>query len=131
MLDPIVALLVAILIGKTAYHTLKKSFGVLMDMRLPRAEEAIIRLCLAKYAKRIVSFHKLRTRKAGSQRHIDLHLVMTKDMSLNQAHELCNQIEAQIENMLPQSDITIHFDPCNNECEQCSIICSECQTSKE
>lgn len=111
MLDSIVALLVAVLIGRTAYHTMKKSLSVLMDTRLPKDEEAAIRSCIKKYANYIIDFHKLRTRKAGSQRHIDLHLVMKKDISLDEAHKLCDKIEAQIKNKLPESDITIHCEP--------------------
>lgn len=114
MLDPIVALLVAALIGKTAYHIMKKSFSVLMDTRLPEAEEAVIRSCINQYGSYIVDFHKLRTRKAGSQRHIDLHMVMKKDTSLDEAHKLCDKIEAQIRKKLPKSDITIHCEPYKN-----------------
>lgn len=111
MLDPIVALLVAALIGRTAYHTMKKSLGVLMDTRLPKAEEAVIKSCINQYGSYIVDFHKLRTRKAGSQRYIDLHVVMKKDISLDEAHKLCDRIEAQIGKKLPKSDITIHCEP--------------------
>lgn len=111
MLDPIVALLVAALIGRTAYHTMKKSLSVLMDTRLPKAEEAVIKSCINQYGSYIVDFHKLRTRKAGSQRYIDLHVVMKKDISLDEAHKLCDRIEAQIGKKLPKSDITIHCEP--------------------
>lgn len=111
MLDPIVALLVAALIGRTAYHTMKKSLSVLMDTRLPKAEETVIKSCINQYGSYIVDFHKLRTRKAGSQRYIDLHVVMKKDISLDEAHKLCDRIETQIRKKLPKSDITIHCEP--------------------
>jgi cation diffusion facilitator family transporter len=127
MLDPIVALLVAIIIGRTAFLTMKKSFGGLIDTRLPRAEEREIIACLKEHGGQLVSFHKIRTRKAGSQRYIDFHLVVPKDVSVEEAHQLCDQLEKEIEARLSLTSITIHVEPCNGECEQCSLSPNLCQ----
>lgn len=124
ILDPIVALLVAILITRTAYLTMKKSFGGLMDARLPKAEEAAIKSCLTEHAGQLVGFHELRTRKAGNQRYIDLHLVMPKTTSVEDAHLMCDHLEQDIKNRLPNISITIHVEPCTIECDQCSVACS-------
>ena len=123
ILDPIVALLVAILITRTAYLTMKKSFGGLMDTKLPEFEEGVIRSCILEHSGEVVAFHELRTRKAGSQRYIDLHLVMPKNASVEQAHQMCDHLEQDIENRLHYTSITIHVEPCTIECEQCSVSC--------
>jgi len=121
MLDPIVALLVAVLIARTAYLTMKKSFGGLMDTRLPEAEEDEIRSCITEHAGQLIGFHELRTRKAGDQRYIELHLVMSKNASVEEAHRMCDHLEQDIKSRLPRSSVTIHVEPCSEECDQCSI----------
>jgi cation diffusion facilitator family transporter len=123
IIDPIVALVVAGLIARTAYLTMKKSFGGLMDTTLPRAEEEAIRSCLTEHSSQIASFHALRTRKAGSQRFIDLHLVMPKNVSLEEAHLMCDHLEQDIKYRLKHTNITIHVEPCSEECEQCTASC--------
>ncbi|TES83454.1 MAG: cation transporter [Dehalococcoidia bacterium] len=127
LLDPIVALLVAILIFRTAFLTMKKSFGGLLDTRLPRPEERKIIACLGKHSGQLVGFHKIRTRKAGSQRYIDFHLVVSKDVSVEKAHQLCDELEQQIEARLSYTSVTIHIEPCDGKCEQCSLTPDICQ----
>lgn len=124
ILDPIVAMLVAIVIARTACLTLKKSFGGLMDRRLPQVEENEIRSCIMEQGCQLVGFHDLRTRKAGAQRFVDLHLVMPKNASVADAHRTCDQLEQRIKDRLPNTSITIHVEPCSEECGQCSVSCT-------
>jgi len=124
ILDPIIALAVAGLILKSGYDVLRKSFGGLVDARLPQAEEDAIRLCIMKHYYRVVAFHDLRTRKSGSYRYIDLHLVMPKNESVEEAHRMCDHLEHDIKNRLPRTQVTIHVEPCATECEQCSVSCT-------
>lgn len=124
ILDPIIALLVALFILKVGYDTLRRSFGALVDVKLPETEEAEIKSCIIEHYSEIVSFHKLRTRKAGSQRYIDLHLVMPKDASIEEAHRMCDHLEQDIESRLRHTSVTIHVEPCRIECDQCQISCS-------
>ena len=121
ILDPIIALLVALFIFKVAYDVLRGSFGELIDVKLPEAEERVIELSIMEHVGELAGFHQLRSRKAGSQRYIDLHLVMPKHISLEEAHRMCDHIEQDIENKLPHSSITIHVEPCDGECDQCPI----------
>ena len=130
MLDAIVALLVAVLIGRTAFLTMRKSFGGLMDVKLPEAEESVIRLCILEHSGKVVAFHELRTRKAGSQRYIDLHLVMPRNANVEEAHRMCDHLEQDIENRLSRTNLTIHVEPCTIECEQCSVSCVLRQTGR-
>ena len=124
ILDPIIALLVALFILKVAYDVMRKSFSGLIDTKLSEAEENAIRSCIMAHEGELVSFHKLRTRKAGSQRHIDLHLVMPKNTTVEEAHRLCDHLEGDIKTRLLDASVTIHVEPCNMECDQCSVPCN-------
>jgi len=121
ILDPIVAILVSIIIGWTAFFTMKKSLAGLMDTRLPEEEEAELRSCIEEHISELAGFHDVRTRKSGDQRFIDLHLLLPKDASLEEAHQMCDHLEVDIEARLPNANITIHVEPCNVECDQCKI----------
>ncbi|MFC1821011.1 cation diffusion facilitator family transporter, partial [Thermodesulfobacteriota bacterium] len=124
LLDPIVALLVAILITKTAFSTFKKSINGLMDARLPVIEENFIRDCIMKYYPKIVEFRNLRTRKAGTERYVDFQLVVPRDYSIEKAHSICDKIEQNIEESLGSANISIHLEPCMTQCVQCNVACN-------
>ena len=121
ILDPIIALLVALFILKVAYDVLRKSFGGLVDVKLPEAEENAIRSAIMEHVGELVEFHQLRTRKAGSQRYIDLHVVMPRNTSLEEAHRMCDHLEQDIETRLQRASVIIHVEPCDEKCEQCPI----------
>lgn len=121
VLDPVIALLVAVFILKAAYDVLKKSFGGLIDVKLPEAEEAVVKAAIMEHVGELVDFHQLRTRKAGNQRYIDLHLVMPKDVSVAKAHQMCDHLERDIKSKLRHSSVTIHVEPCNEKCDRCPI----------
>jgi cation diffusion facilitator family transporter len=128
IIDPILAIGVAIYILKVAVDTIRKPISGLLDEKLPPSEQAVIEDCLTKHSREVSGFHALRTRRAGSQSYIDLHLVIAGDISLEQAHQICDQIEREIQNVLHEASVIIHAEPCNDECEQCSAICSKRQT---
>ena len=125
MLDPLIAIGVAIYILKVAIDTIRNPISGLLDEKLPPSQQAVIEDSLRKHSREVSGFHALRTRRAGSQSYIDLHLVMARDISLEQAHQICDQIEVEIQNTLRKVSVTIHAEPCDNECEQCSAICSK------
>jgi len=122
IIDPIVAIAVALYILRTAYAVTRKSVGELVDVRLPEAEQEVVISCIIEHSGQLVGFHRLRSRRAGSQRFIDLHLVMPKDASLEEAHVICDHLEEDIEGKLPDSSVTIHVEPCTIECEQCLVF---------
>jgi len=124
ILDPIIALVVASFVLKVGYNVLKKSFRGLIDVKLPKAEEDEIKASIMEQGFQLVGFHNLRTRRAGSQRYIDLHLVVPKDSSVEEAHQTCDRLEKNLKTRLPNASITIHVEPCNKECKRCSLSCS-------
>jgi len=126
ILDPAVALGVALIILKAAYDVTRKSFGELVDVRLPKVEEDEVVSCIEEHSGQLAGFHRVRTRKAGNQRFIDLHLVMPKSVSVEEAHVMCDHLEQDMKNRLPNSSVTIHVEPCDAECEQChASSCSQ------
>jgi cation diffusion facilitator family transporter len=127
IIDPIIAMAVALLILKTGYDVLRKSFGGLMDIKLPQAEEDEIIASIREHGTQLAGFHKIRTRKAGNQRYIDFHLVVPKDVSVEQAHRLCDELEREIESKLSYTSVTIHVEPCDGKCEHCSTSPDLCQ----
>lgn len=124
IIDPILAILVALFIFKVAYDVLRNSFGGLVDVKLPEAEETIIRSAITEhFGVEVIDFHALRTRKAGRQRYIDLHLVMPKSLSVAAAHDMCDHLERDIKKKLRHTDVTIHVEPCEDKCLWCSLVC--------
>ncbi len=128
ILDPLVALGVAVLIIRTAYDLTRRSVRDLLDVRLPDGEEAFIRAKIAEHEGEILGFHALRSRKGGFQRFVDLHLMMARSASLEEAHRLCDHLEEEIENRFPSMSLTIHVEPCDIPPGKCG---SECPLSKK
>ncbi|MBI2854391.1 MAG: cation transporter [Chloroflexi bacterium] len=125
ILDSIMALGVAGLVVRAAYNISAKALRGLMDVRLPLEEESIIRSAIAEHFGEVVGFHALRTRKAGSQRQVDLHLVMSRDISLESAHAMCDHLEQDMLTKLRDVNVTIHVEPCaSTECDRCAVACS-------
>jgi cation diffusion facilitator family transporter len=129
IIDPILAIGVAIYILKIAIDTIRKPVSGLLDETLPSSQQAVIEECLRKHSREVSGFHALRTRRAGNQSYIDLHLVMAKDIRLERAHQICDRIEFEIRSTLHEASVTIHAEPCDNECEQCAAICSKRRTN--
>jgi cation diffusion facilitator family transporter len=126
ILDPVVAILVSLLIVRTAYGLTRRSFGGLVDVKLPEDEEKKIRQAITEhFGGEVVGFHRLRTRKAGSQRYIDLHLVMPRHITIEEAHRMCDHLEKDIRKRLVRTDVTIHVEPCDGNCPDCQINCDE------
>jgi cation diffusion facilitator family transporter len=125
LLDPIVAIGVALLIIKAAYGLAKNAFFPILDVKLPDAEEQIILEVLKGYPAEVLEFHKLRTRKSGHIRQIDMHLMVPKGCTVGEAHSLSHEITRQIEKRLPDSQILVHIEPCRGECDGCQAKCSE------
>lgn len=123
MLDPLVAIVVALMIIKAAWDLTRTAFFHILDVKLPDDEEAMIHDVMDRYKGRLIGYHKLRTRKAGHVRHIDMHLVVPKKMTVETGHILSHQITADIEKCLAHSQILVHIEPCTGECPACAAEC--------
>ena len=112
-LDPAVALLIAAAIVVTGLRIVARSWGVLVDEALPADEQAAIRDAIADFgASEVVGYHKLRTRRAGARRYIDLHVQFASGTSLEDAHGTAHALQDEIERRLPGgTDVLIHLEP--------------------
>jgi len=108
LLDPLVAIAVALLILWESYRLMKSAFSPLVDTSLSAEENQIIR---EEISRRGFSFHKLRTRKSGSFRFAELHLEMPENMELKDVHRICDEIENAIVTRIRNIDISIHVEP--------------------
>lgn len=133
IIDPIIAIGVALFIIKASFDLISKAFSPLIDAKLPDDEEEIIRQVLMYYSSYFIGFHKLRTRKSGSERHIDFHLVFPKNHSIVASHELCDEIEREIQSKLGNAHVLIHIEPCreNEDCFSCPDKCAVFISGKE
>jgi cation diffusion facilitator family transporter len=110
IVDPIVAIAVALFILKIGADLTKSAVGHLLDQGLPEAELEIIRGILRRHPA-VLEWHTLRTRKSGSQRHIDAHVTMSGDATLAVSHAAAREIEDAIGAALPPAHVVIHVDP--------------------
>ena len=111
-LDPAVALAVAALIVFAGVRLLFRSSRVLVDEALPPEEVAAIRSAIEEFGgDRVVGYHELRTRRAGSRRYVDMHLQFRAGTSLEEAHRTAHQLQALIGERLMGADVLIHLEP--------------------
>lgn len=120
ILDPIMAILVALYILRAAVQLTWKSARDLTDIKLPSNEEKLIRDIIQKYSGKYFEFHNMRTRKAGADRFIDFHLVVCKTENIEEAHNLADQMEQEIIQEFPRASVTIHIEPCESP-ENCDV----------
>jgi cation diffusion facilitator family transporter len=110
--DAITALIVAVAIVWAGFRILRRSTAVLVDEALPSAEMDRIEAAIAAArTTEVAGSDKLRARRAGARRHIDLHVQYRSGTSLERAHELAHQMRASIEAEIPQAEVLIHAEP--------------------
>lgn len=112
-IDPATALFVAVAIVAAGLRILMRSSRVLVDEVLPEEELAAVREALEvdHRAPEIASYHKLRARRAGSRRYIDLHVQFREGTTLDRAHEVSHELQAEIRDRLGRADVLIHLEP--------------------
>ncbi|KGM47956.1 cation diffusion facilitator family transporter [Pseudooceanicola atlanticus] len=111
ILDPIMAALVAVNILWSGWKVVSQSLSGLMDEAVPEETLARIREIIASEAGGAVEAHDLRTRLAGSATFVEFHLVVPAEMSVYEAHEICDHVEAAIGRAVPECRVTIHVEP--------------------
>jgi len=111
-LDSITALLVAGAIVTAGLRIVRRSSGVLVDEALPPDEMDRIEAAIAAArTPEVAGYHKLRARRGGSHRHIDLPVQYRSGTSLERAHELAHQMRDAIEATIPGAEVLIHAEP--------------------
>lgn len=110
--DPIIAIIVAIIIFMAGYKICAKSQESLLDTSLSEEENEKIKEIIENYMEHgIVLLKQLKTRKAGLRKNIEITLVVRRSMHISTSHEICDKIEAEIDSVLKETDISIHLEP--------------------
>jgi cation diffusion facilitator family transporter len=112
-LDAIAALVVACAIVFTGVGLVSRSSRVLVDEALPEDEIARIAEAIEEQrAPEVIGYHKLRARRAGSHRYIDLHVQFARGTTLERAHQLSHELQGAISRELGGgADVLIHLEP--------------------
>lgn len=107
-LDPAVALVVAFLIIRESWELLRRAFWPLMDSSWSKEEVGRLENRLTEMG---VTYHDLRTRKAGNYRFIDIHVEVPENESVGSAHRYCDRIEERLKTEFNHLNVTIHVEP--------------------
>lgn len=125
ILDSVAAIIVALLIIKSSIQLTINAMGDIFDVKLPAEDEAKVREILSRHEGDCIDFHRLRSRKSGSARFIDMHIVVPRKWSIEEAHKESDRIESEIREALPNTEVIIHIDPCSKALEPCTTCAQE------
>jgi len=112
-IDPAVALVVAAGVAVAGVRILLRASHSLVDETLPDEELEWIRATIREVGgeRGVVGFHKLRARKAGTRRYVDLHLQFAAGTTLEDAHATAHELTSAIRDRLAGADILVHVEP--------------------
>ncbi len=111
VLDPLIALAIALNVAVMGGSTVLRSLSGLLDEAPPPAMTARIQELVRLHAKGALEAHDLRIRQAGPASFLEFHLVVPGEMSVAAAHEICDRIEAALKREMEGAVITIHVEP--------------------
>jgi cation diffusion facilitator family transporter len=111
IIDPLIAVVIAGVIARAAWGIIGRSYDHLVDRSIAVAEIDRIQSLLEAHYPQLSGFHRLRTRQAGPERYVDLHLTVPGSQSVAEAHALCDHIEEDLAELLPGAQIMIHVEP--------------------
>ncbi len=108
--DPLFGFAIALYLVRGAWKISRRSLDLLMDREFADEERANIHGLVLAHP-RVKGMHDLRTRRAGIQPFIQLHLELDGEMTLHEAHEISDEVEARIKEAYPNAEVIIHEDP--------------------
>jgi cation diffusion facilitator family transporter len=109
-LDPLVGLVVAAFVGHLGWQLTRRAGAQLMDERLPAEEVAAIESVL-RSDPRVLGIRRLRTRRSGGDREVDVHVALPGEMTLAEAHRISAHLAAAVERLFPRTRVVAHLDP--------------------
>jgi cation diffusion facilitator family transporter len=111
LLDPLIAMAVAIQILWTGWHLMARSFHGLMDRAIPDEDRAVIVQVLDKLRHEGSDYHALRTRIAATKSFVDVHILVPGQMSVQAGHDIVERLENEIQARLPHVEVLTHLEP--------------------
>lgn len=113
-LDPLIAIAVAVNIMVVGGQLVWRSGAGLMDSALPGEQRTAIDAVLDRHRADGIVFHDIRTREAGHERFLQLHMLVPGDWSVQRAHDLTEVVEDELHDAVPDLNITTHLEPVND-----------------
>ncbi len=113
-IDPVFSLAIAAGIVWQVRPILRRAVDDLMDRELEPEERREIERILQAHAPDILDYHRLRTRRSGPRRTVDVHVVICKERLFEEAHALVSRLERAIRERVPNADVLVHADPCSS-----------------
>jgi cation diffusion facilitator family transporter len=111
ILDPILALLVAANIVWTGVKLIQESASALLDASIPLIERQMIDEILSPYNCQKIKFHAMRTRIAGTRKFVYFHVLVPATWTVQEGHNLCEELESKIIATLPNIRVFTHLEP--------------------
>lgn len=111
LLDPLIAIAVAVQILWTGGFLIRRSFEGLMDRAIPPDERARIIAVLEKVKAQGGDYHRLRTRISGKKSFVDVHVLVPGGMSVHDGHDLAERLEREIQAAVPHVEVLTHLEP--------------------
>ncbi len=122
ILDPVVAIIVGLIIIKAGLRLCFASGKNLLDGSLPEEEQKIIFDTVNNYIpNEIIEIKEIKSRKSGAEKLIELVIAIPKKRTIEEGHNLCDKIEADLKNNIKNCHVTIHMEPCDNNCDVCKV----------
>lgn len=116
ILDPLIAIAVALNIIWTGYQLMSRSVSGLMDASLPPKELKLIEDVMERYRAKHVAFHALLTRQAAARQFVSVHMLVPGEMTVHDAHHIAEDFEADIRNALGGAvTVFTHLEPVEDE----------------
>lgn len=110
ILDPVIAIAVALQILWTGWSLIRRSFDGLMDRAIPAEERTRIEAILDQVKARGGDYHRLRTRVSGKKSFVDVHLLVPGTMTVHEGHDLAHRLESEIEAAIPHVEVLTHLE---------------------
>lgn len=114
--DPFVSLLIAAFVVWQVRSIAVESIQDLLDRELPTDIQSRIVEIIEAHRPQVIAYHGLRTRRAGSQKMVSVHLVLCRKISFEASHHVVDHVEDELREEIPRADVTIHADPCGEYC---------------
>ena len=109
--DPLVAIALAAYMGWMAFGLVRSAVSDIMDRALPPEDVKVIHDVLVDHQTEVRGFHRLRTRRSGATRHVDMHLLLDPHRTVVDVHRISDSIEREIAARLPGTVVVIHVEP--------------------
>lgn len=112
VIDPLIALIVAVNIVRTGFQLIKRSALGLMDTAIsPETTKEIVRVLDGYVEKQGIDYHALRTRQSGARHFISVHILVPDEWTVQKGHDLTEEIELEICRVVPESTVFTHLEP--------------------